>query len=97
MIRPAYVTDVTGQMRNSFSEETPEDPDYIAWFNANAVYSYCENTYPWTRLGYTYDWAENGEEHGLSEFLLTDGAEVTVEFTKTLEEFLRWAGEETKS
>ena len=97
LIRPAYVTDVTGQMRNSFFEETPEDPDYIAWFNANAVYSYCENTYPWTRLGYTYDWAENGEEHGLSEFLLTDGAEVTVEFTKTLEEFLRWAGEETKS
>ena len=76
---------------------SPEDPDYIAWFNANAVYSYCENTYPWTRLGYTYDWAENGEEYGLSEFLLIDGAEVTVEFTKTLEEFLRWAGEETKS
>ena len=70
--------------------QIPNNPGHISSH-------YCENTYPWTRLGYTYDWAENGEEYGLSEFLLTDGAEVTVEFTKTLEEFLRWAGEETKS
>lgn len=96
LLRPAYVTDVTGQMRNSFSEDSPEDPAYVAWFNANAVYSYCENTYPWTRLGYTYDWADNGEEYGVSEFLIKEGAEVTVEFTMTLEEFISWADAQTR-
>ena len=96
LLRPAYVTDITRQMRNSFSDESPESPDYIAWFNANAVYSYCENTYPWTRLGYTYDWADNGEEYGLSEFLLIVGSEATVEFTETLEDFIGWADAQSR-
>ena len=96
LLRPAYVTDITQQMRSSFSDDHPEDPDYVAWFNANAVYSYCENTYPWTRLGYTYDWADNGEEYGVSEFLVRVDSEVSVEFTKTLADFINWAEEETK-
>ncbi|MGN1349617.1 MAG: hypothetical protein ACI4VM_01315 [Anaerovoracaceae bacterium] len=100
LLRPAYVTDITRQMSNSFSDAADDparaDPEYTAWFNENAVYSYCENKFPWTRLGYTYDWADNGEEYGLSEFLVRDGSEVTVEFTKTLEEFISWAEENRK-
>lgn len=79
-----------------FSDDKPEDSEYVAWFNDNAVYSYCKNTYPWTGLGYTYDWADNGEEYGVSEFLVNDGAEVNVEFTKTLEDFISWADKESK-
>lgn len=96
LLRPAYVTDITEQMNNHFSDDNPEDSEYVAWFNDNAVYSYCENTYPWTRLGYTYDWADNGEEYGVSEFLVNDGSEVNVEFTKTLDDFISWTEEESK-
>lgn len=90
LIRPAYVTDITKQMKSDFDSEKPESEEYTAWFNENAVYSYCENTYPWTRLGYTYDWADNGVEYGLSEFLINDRAIVEVEFTKTIDDFIKW-------
>ena len=52
-----------------------------------------DSAYPWTRLGYTYDWADNGQEYGLSEFLIRQGAEVEVAFTMTTEEFIAWLGE----
>jgi hypothetical protein len=35
--------------------------------------------YPWTRLGYTYDWGHPGHEVGLSEFVVEEGAEVVIE------------------
>ncbi len=34
--------------------------------------------YPWTRLGYTYDWGNPGSEVGLSEFVIQGGATVQV-------------------
>lgn len=61
-----------------------------AWFEENAEYSYNPHRYPWTGLGYTYDWADNGTEYGLSEFILKNGAEVTVEKTYTNEEFFEY-------
>lgn len=88
LIRPAYITDVTQQMSNAFPADADKSDDYIQWFNDNAVYSYCDNTYPWTRLGYTYDWADNGKEYDLSEFLIQNGTDVTVEFTNTVGEFI---------
>ena len=41
----------------------------IAVFTPTVSYSE-DNRYPWTRLGYTYDWADNGKEYGLSESLI---------------------------
>lgn len=66
-----------------------EGPDYGVfmtypdWFNNRTRYVYTlgSNPYPWTRLGYTYDW---GSSHhtGLSEFVLhgrkVDGATISV-------------------
>ena len=49
-----------------------------------------EQTYPWTRLGYTYDWADNGREYGLSEFLILADSVIEVEWTKTTDEFVDW-------
>lgn len=95
LIRPAYVTDITKQMTNTFAEGHTETDDYINWFNDNAVYSYCGNTYPWTRLGYTYDWADNGTEYGLTEFLIESGANVTVEYTKSLDDFITYSDNKT--
>lgn len=94
MVRPAYETDITtGQMTDHFAEAA--DADFRAWFEANAASSYDSDTpYPWTRLGYTYDWADNGQAFGLSEFLIQKDATVEVEFTKTIADFVQWLEEE---
>ncbi len=96
-IRPAYITSPTAQMQAEFPQEMLQDEGltefeewYMSWFDGNIIGSYFDSAYPWTRLGYTYDWADNGEEYGLSEFLILDGANVEVEFTKTTEEFVAW-------
>ncbi|MGN1372828.1 MAG: hypothetical protein ACI4VK_02135 [Candidatus Coproplasma sp.] len=90
VIRPAYQTDPTAQL-------TAADLDgsslgiYEEWFNANIISSYCSTwgQYPWTRLGYTYNW-DSEDVYGLSEFVILPGSEITVEFTKTIDEFVVW-------
>lgn len=51
-------------------------PDHVAWFESQRATSYGEGGYPWTRLGYTYDWADPRDEVGLSEFVVRTGATV---------------------
>ena len=76
------------QMTSALPENT--DEDFKEWFDGNIVWSYFDSAYPWTRLGYTYDWAADAEdEYGLSEFLVKDGSEVTVAYTSTTDEFLQ--------
>ncbi len=71
-----------------------EDPEFAEWFDDNIIGSYFgEYKYPWTRLGYTFDWADNDTEYGLSEFLILNGSSVEVEYTKTTEEFLLYMDE----
>ncbi|GHV82849.1 hypothetical protein AGMMS50212_01890 [Spirochaetia bacterium] len=87
--RPAFEKDITKQVT---VVKLPADvePDFKEWFNGNIIWSYFDSAYPWTRLGYTYDWADNGTEYGLSEFLIRKGATVQVEWTKTTGEFVVW-------
>ena len=87
-IRPAYVTDVTAQMENGYDQIT--DPEYKAWFDGNILYSYFESEYPWTRLGYTYDWSGGDSPYGLTEFLIADGSEAEIAFTCSTQEFVAW-------
>ena len=84
--RDNEIDDALSQL--TFPENVTEE--YKAWFTENAEYSYNPHRYPWTGLGYTYDWADNGTEYGLSEFILKNGAEVTVEKTYTNEEFFKY-------
>lgn len=87
VFRPAYVSDIgTVEMTDSFSEDV--DPEYKEWFDANIISSYFDGEYPWTRLGYTYDWADNGTDYGLSEFIVKQDSEVNVAYTVTLDEML---------
>ncbi|WP_224248580.1 hypothetical protein [Hyalangium gracile] len=55
--------------------------EHKAWMNGNYAYSYGfwqKTLYPWTGLGYTYDWC-NAETHvGGSEFVIRAGSTVTV-------------------
>lgn len=67
------------------------DAMFETWFEKNTISSYYTGAYPWTRLGHTYDWADNGTDYGLSEFIIFKGAEVTVECTYDLEAFAEYA------
>ncbi len=51
--------------------------EYKAWFNSYIISSYYPMRYPWTRLGYTYDWASSNHV-GLSEFVIMQNSTVTV-------------------
>lgn len=90
VIRPAYVTDVTAQMENGY-DKLPEGP-YKDWFDQNILWSYFESDYPWTRLGYTYDWSGGASEYGLTEFLISDSSPTEIAFTFTTDEFVLWLG-----
>lgn len=59
----------------SFPENTPAE--YRAWFTSLQSHSYGENGYPWTRLGYTYDWG-SASHIGLSEYVVRPGSEVRI-------------------
>jgi len=56
------------------------DPKYVIWFNQNIYDSYFADgtLYPWTRLGYTYDWGNPASEVGLSEFCIKENSLVYV-------------------
>lgn len=93
VVRPAYEPDVTGQV-------DPEDLDGSVlgtleeWFKNNEAGSYLEeDPYPWTRLGYTYDWAADCDDYGLTEFIILADSEIEVEWTMSNEEFLKWLAE----
>ena len=57
----------------------PSDADstHINWFNETIGYN---KDYPWTRLGYTYDWkkTKNGVKNGLSEFIIRKNSNVVI-------------------
>lgn len=63
--------------------------EHIDWFNDQILESYFQDQkYPWTRLGYTYDWANPFDEIGLSEFIIRQDAEVLVERLERFEDYL---------
>jgi len=62
-------------------------PAYRTWFNNTRAVQYTdcadslyhEAGYPWTQLGYTYDWSPNNQDHvGLSEFVVKRDVKVWV-------------------
>ena len=85
--RPAYVQDIMDTAMKNFFDESV-DSSFKQWFDGNIVWCYFVAQYPWTRLGYTYDWAGTGTEYGLSEFIIEKGATVTVEYTIPTDAFL---------
>ena len=104
MIRPAYNPDIaSAEMKCRFEEGEEEGDDSQLdslgmwlrnWFDDTWAKSYKdEGGYPWTRLGYTYDWGSKGDKYGLSEFLVKAEANVTVQTTKELKAFVRWLGD----
>ncbi|MBI5680163.1 MAG: hypothetical protein HZC47_04630 [Methanobacterium sp.] len=63
------------------------DPAYKKWFNDNIISSYFPKKYPWTRLGYTYDWGNPYSHVGLSEFVLKNNSQITVKSVQTTNDY----------
>ncbi len=53
-------------------------PEHAAWIDSLKASSYGAAGYPWTRLGYTYDWGNPSSEIGLSEYVIAAGATVRI-------------------
>lgn len=62
----------------NFPPDTPQE--YRTWFEGYAQFAYKSSTpYPWTRLGYTYDWSVDNKSHiGPGEFVVNTGSLVRV-------------------
>ena len=61
--------------------------DHKDWIDGLKATSYGEDGYPWTRLGYTYDWAPGAAEIGASEFVIRSGSTVGVDSVQSLAEY----------
>jgi hypothetical protein len=69
------VTDTVAQL--DFAEDVSES--HRAWITALRTQSYSPSSgYPWTQLGYTYDWGLPGVEIGISEYVVKSGAIVDI-------------------
>lgn len=95
LFRPAGDTAITTTTTGSTLVSTVP-AEYRAWFNNNIIYSYyrplnapTDYYYPWTRLGYTYDWAPTGNRVGLSEYVLKANSGCWVEKTTTAAGFFQ--------
>lgn len=53
------------------------------WIAATAAFSYQAGGYPWTNLGYTYDWGPTDDVFGFSEYVIRPGAAVAVDAVDT--------------
>jgi hypothetical protein len=67
------------------------DSNYVIWYNQNIYDSYFANWthYPWTRLGYTYDWGNHASKVGLSEFCIKKNSLVYIKKLYHATEYLR--------
>jgi hypothetical protein len=75
-----------------FPENT--DASYTSWVNENRVSRYyqcnIDEKYPWTQLGYTYDWSPKNESHiGLSEFVIGTNKNIVVKAIYSTEDYLK--------
>jgi len=63
---------------------------YKKWFNDLETQSYKANGFPWTRLGYTYDWGGNPDrDDGLSEFVIKKRATIEIKSITRTQDYCR--------
>ena len=70
------------------------DPAHKNWINSSRIdrYYQCDlyQQYPWTELGYTYDWNPKNKSHiGLSEFVIGANTNIKVKAVQTTADYLK--------
>ena len=85
--RDPEITDHTSQL----SYPKGVSANHHDWFEYNVSFSYEPgNAYPWTQLGYTYDWHNpDGPHVGLSEFVAFKGTLAKVKYIKSCWQFIQ--------
>ncbi len=84
LIRPAYLQDpFVNAMTLTLSTN---DKSFERWFNDMKS----KQDYPWTALGYTYDWGSHGDVYGLSEFILRKNDYYHVVESTTMDNFIAY-------
>ncbi|MDD4155286.1 MAG: hypothetical protein PHY08_01825 [Candidatus Cloacimonetes bacterium] len=73
--------------QSDLSYPVDADSSWINWFNNLVATQYGENPYPWTQLGYTYDWGNPESKIGISEFIIMKNSTVKIENVYTVEEY----------
>ena len=85
------ITDNEAELTFLDSKINDSNAEYIMWFNEQKAESYDQGGYPWTRMGYTYDWGNPDSEVGLSEFVINKGSIIEVNGSYSLRDYC-WYG-----
>lgn len=94
VFRPAGSPDVTVPSASG-TLSTNVSTEYKLWFNNYVITSYfqpltgTEVYYPWTRMGYTYNWAPGANRVGVSEFVLNPDSGIWVEAVYKASDYFR--------
>lgn len=93
LIRPAPDPEITDHEAETHFRASSRfaslNQSYIAWFKHTAAASYSgAPKFPWTRLGYTYDWSERSNHVGLSEFVVIGGATIHIASVSSNKDYL---------
>lgn len=93
LVRPCpdpEVTDRECELASPTPEKHTQVSDaHLAWFHGLEASMYDSEGYPWTRLGYTYDWHPSTDEVGPSEFVVRPEASVEIQSVHTTEAYCR--------
>jgi hypothetical protein len=99
LFRPCPDNEITDKVCQLCFPSNP-DPGYTSWFNSWRIDAYhkCDkngqfdlySTYPWTQLGYTYDWNPDNKSHvGLSEFIIWKNKNIIIDTCYQTEDYCR--------
>jgi hypothetical protein len=86
---PSITTATAGAALKNSSSET-----FASWFNNYIIFAYyrtlsatADYHYPWTRLGYTYDWAPETNNVGMSEYVIQSNSAIWVESVSKVSDY----------
>jgi hypothetical protein len=92
LFRPAYDNEIDTKF-SGINFPVNVSSGYVTWFNNNIISSYYPSNesqkYPWTRLGYTYDWGNPSNKIGLSEFILKKNSKVIIKSKQSTADYIR--------
>jgi len=91
MFRPTPDAEITDNTAGLYFPANATQ-EHIDWINGAIIFAYYpgegESKYPFTRLGYCYDWGKPNDEYGVSEFVVSKGAKVILSAVYTSSEYL---------
>jgi hypothetical protein len=86
-----WASSFAGQTSNAF---VTVSESHLNWMCSNWKSTYTgdpKTSYPWTALGYTYDWGDPKSYIGESEFVLPQGGTVTIAFVTPMDAYCQSA------